>query len=127
MPNAFVSFFQDLAGRSRYNVANSTGTKNMVRITPKLSPAITVTANPIQKTSLSNGMTPKTVVAAARKLIYQQQSVPIYLIVDSETSQLTALKLDENGQHAEFDFSKQLAVEICDECTINVNFAGIFR
>jgi len=37
----------------------------IVRIVPNVSPAITVTAMPIQKTSCNNGITPSTVVAAA--------------------------------------------------------------
>ena len=38
----------------------------MVKIVPMVSPAMIVTANPTQKTSGSSGMTPSTVVAAAR-------------------------------------------------------------
>lgn len=62
-----------------------------------------------------------------KRSIYQQQSVPNYLIVDPEASQLTALKLDEQGNYAEMDFSDVLAVEICDDCSIQINCVGLFR
>lgn len=62
-----------------------------------------------------------------KRSIYQQQSVPIYLIVDAKASQLIALKLNADGQYAEVDFSDSLAIEICDECRILVNFTGLFR
>ena len=56
-----------------------------------------------------------------KRMIYQQQSVPIYLMVDSEASQFTALKLQENGQYAEMEFSSLLSLKICDDCSMTVS------
>lgn len=62
-----------------------------------------------------------------KRTIYQRQSVPIYLIVDAEASQLTALRLDDNGQYVEVEFSDSLVLEICDECKISINVGRLFR
>ena len=47
------------------NVENNTGTATRVRIDPKANPAMIVTAIAVQNTSVTKGMTPKTVVPAA--------------------------------------------------------------
>lgn len=61
-----------------------------------------------------------------KRSIYEQRAVPIYLIVDPDSSQLTALQLDPHGRYAEIPVSNPLAFDICDDCRILVNLAGWF-
>ena len=51
---------------TRKSIQYSTGTATMVSMVPKVNPAMIVTAIPTQNTSCSKGMTPNTVVPAAR-------------------------------------------------------------
>lgn len=62
-----------------------------------------------------------------KRALYQQQAVPIYLLVDAEASQLTALRLDDSGKYADVEASDSLMLEICDQCRIHVDLAGWFR
>jgi Uma2 family endonuclease len=62
-----------------------------------------------------------------KRSIYQQRSVPAYVIVDPDTSCVTALRLDESGKYTELKFSNLLHLEICKRCKIDVNFTNLFR
>lgn len=62
-----------------------------------------------------------------KRAIYQQQSVRFYLIVDTDASQLTALRLGDKGQYREINFSGSLTLEICDTCSISINVEKLFR
>jgi Uma2 family endonuclease len=62
-----------------------------------------------------------------KRSIYERQSVPIYLIVDPDESKLTALRLNADGEFAEISFDGELSIDLCDDCHIQVNCAGLFR
>lgn len=62
-----------------------------------------------------------------KKQIYQEQSVPWYLIIDPEQKTLQALRLDADGEYQSVAHDETLAVDICDQCSLAVKVGGLFR
>ena len=61
-----------------------------------------------------------------KRLMYQEQSVPYYLILDPETQQLTAFMLGDNGIYAEMEIADSIALNICDGCDLKVPVDRLF-
>ncbi len=61
-----------------------------------------------------------------KKTIYQQQSVPYYLIIDPDQEKLIALSLDESGQYAELAISETLQLTICNDCQLEIRPQNLF-
>jgi len=62
-----------------------------------------------------------------KKQIYQQQSVPWYLIIDPEQKTLEALRLNADGVYQSVAHDETLDVDLCNECSLAVKVGGLFR
>lgn len=64
----------------------------------------------------------------AKRELYQEHGVSYYLLVDPHQRHLTALRTDAQGKLQPIDRSDdELAMEICDTCTLRFAPAAIFR
>ena len=61
-----------------------------------------------------------------KRSIYQRQAVPYYLIIDPDTAELTALKLNQAG-YSTMEISDSIDLEICDRCRLGLNVDRLFR
>lgn len=62
-----------------------------------------------------------------KKQIYQEQSVPWYLIIDPEQKTLEAHRLNGDGEYQTVDYNETLDVDLCDNCSLSVKVGGLFR
>lgn len=61
-----------------------------------------------------------------KKQLYAELSVPWYLILDPESNTLQALQLLD-GDFQQITGADTVALNICDECTLNVETSRLFR
>jgi Uma2 family endonuclease len=59
--------------------------------------------------------------------LFEQQSVPWYLIVDTETDTLEVLRLNEAGVYQSVDFDHRLEIDLCGHCVLDVHLERLFR
>jgi Uma2 family endonuclease len=62
-----------------------------------------------------------------KRALYQEETVPWYLIVDPETRSTTALRLDATGVYSEVREETELQIDICESCNLSVDLTSIFR
>lgn len=61
-----------------------------------------------------------------KRVIYQDQRVPFYLIVDPDEKTLTPLRLNSQGQYEAIEFGETLNVDICSDCHLAVDVRTLF-
>lgn len=61
-----------------------------------------------------------------KRHMYQEQSVPYYLILDPEAQQLTTLMLGDDGSYAEMDVSDSISLQICQDRNLKVDVGRLF-
>ena len=61
-----------------------------------------------------------------KKQIYQQQTVPWYLIVDPDANTLQAQSLNTDGEYQLVDHNESLMVDICGGCSLAVRVDRLF-
>jgi Uma2 family endonuclease len=58
--------------------------------------------------------------------LFQQQSVPWYLIIDTDNDTLDPLRLDEKGVYQSVECDHRLKVDLCGHCVLDVHLERLF-
>jgi len=62
-----------------------------------------------------------------KRQFFQQQNVPWYLVIDPDTSDLDALKLNTDGNYSSVEHTETLSIDICGDCRLNLSVERLFR
>ena len=61
-----------------------------------------------------------------KRVLFEAESVPWYLIADPEAETLTVLRLDR-GTYSELTAKDTIHVRICDDCDLTIDLTNVFR
>lgn len=62
-----------------------------------------------------------------KRLLYRNNGVKYYLLLDPDTNELTGLLLNEAGEFSEVDRDQSLMLEICEDCQLDIAIQPLFR